>query len=173
MIITGTGHRPNKLGGWAFYMDRGHNLLTELIKEELTTLSKKGIVIEKINSGMAMGFDSCLAQAALELNIPLAAYVPFPGHHTSWGNWSQSKYGELLVGASERHIVCSKEDLASGKVKSHVQALFIRNEAMVDNSDVLMVLLDPQTRTGGTWGCVQYAINKSNIKMHCIWKKME
>ena len=62
MIIAGTGHRPDKLGGYS------DDVLSKLIKLARTTLFD--LKPKKVISGMALGWDMALAYAALALTEP-------------------------------------------------------------------------------------------------------
>jgi hypothetical protein len=67
LIVAGTGHRPDKLGG---YSDDAFNLLVKIAKHWLE-MNKPTRVI----SGMALGWDQALATAAVEVDIPFVAAV--------------------------------------------------------------------------------------------------
>ena len=149
-IIAGTGHRPPKLGGYS------EAALAKLI-------SFAGIHLKKIKpttviSGMALGWDTALACAALELDIPLIAAIPFKGQELMWPTGSQERYTRLLSEVSELVIV------SSGGYS--VQAMQERNEYMVNNSDLVLALHNGSP--GGTGNCVRYA-NKINKPIKNLW----
>ena len=62
MIVAGTGHRPNKLGG---YNNESFLKLVNIAEDAL-----KQMEVTEVISGMALGWDMALAQAAINLNIP-------------------------------------------------------------------------------------------------------
>ena len=74
MIIGGTGHRPK-------YYPCRYNLQEKWFQERREGL--KNFILstdpEKIHTGLALGWDTLLAQLALELEIPYDSYVPFKG----------------------------------------------------------------------------------------------
>ena len=98
-------------------------------------------------SGMALGWDQALAQAALNLDIPYYAYIPFNGQESKWPVNSQDVYRFLLNKAD--HIVeCSEPGYAVWKMQH-------RNECMVKDADVVLALWNGSS--GGTANCVDYA----------------
>ena len=76
MIIAGTGHRPDKLGGYGLSQ---HTRLRAFAKSELKRSNPNRVI-----SGMAAGWDLALADAAFILDIPFTAAVPFEGHDAMW-----------------------------------------------------------------------------------------
>ena len=144
VIVAGTGHRPNKLGG---YDDRVFKRLVDLAKAII-----KETKATKVISGMALGWDQALAQAAIELGIPFIAAIPFKGQESRWPTSSQKKYQEIIQKAEEIIIVCPGE--------YSPKSMQIRNEWMVDNCDLVIALWDGSS--GGTGKCIRYekSINK-------------
>ena len=144
MIVAGTGHRPNKLGGYT--RDARTRLFNTAIK------SLEHLQPTKLISGMALGWDQALARACVELNIPFIAAVPFAGQETVWPAASQRAYHELCEAASD-FIIVSPGGYSAAKMQ-------IRNEWMVDHCDRVLALWDGSP--GGTRNCVDYAktVNK-------------
>lgn len=105
--------------------------------------------IEKITNGFALGFDSITAQAAIDLNIPLWAAIPFPGQQNSWPIEHKKKYEFFLSKAANVYI-------ANDKFANW--AFFRRNEYIVNNSDHMIVWLTENK--GGTFHAVDYANSK-------------
>ena len=157
LTVSGTGHRLDKLGGYATW---AYNLLVQLAVMILSALKPK-----KVISGMAIGWDQALAEAAVRLGIPLIAAIPFKGQESRWPKESQKKYHELLAQAAE--VV----DTSNGQ-SYHPRLMQVRNEWMVDNSDLVVALFDGTK--GGTYNCVKYAKRKgARIKNYYRqWFKM-
>ena len=157
MIVAGTGHRPNKLGGYT----RGARtrLFTTAIK------SLEHLQPTKLISGMALGWDQALARACVELNIPFIAAVPFAGQETVWPAASQREYRELCDAASD-FIIVSPGGYSAAKMQ-------IRNEWMVDHCDRVLALWDGSP--GGTRNCVDYAktVNKPISNAWKCFQRME
>ena len=137
-IIAGTGHRPNKLGGYTDYA--WQRLL--LTAERAIELLEPTTVI----SGMALGWDQALAMKAHEMGIPFIAAVPFVGQESVWPAQSKQRYYDLLSNAEDVVTVCS-----GGYSALSMQR---RNEWMVDNCDGVLALWDGSS--GGTGNCVNY-----------------
>ena len=139
MILAATGHRPEKLGGY----------------DEATYLELRGFALGyiqqrrpvKVISGMALGWDTAWAAAAVYAGVPFIAAVPFAGQESRWPGPSQARYHALLAKASEVVIVCPGGYSA--------QAMQRRNEWMVDRCDEVIALWDGSA--GGTGNCVRYA----------------
>jgi uncharacterized phage-like protein YoqJ len=149
MIIAGTGHRPQKLKDG--FSDETFNKLVSIIKIKLIKLQP-----EKVISGMALGFDTCLAQAAIDLGIYLIAAVPFDGQESIWPQNSKEKYYELLIQANET-VVVSTGGYAAWKLHK-------RNQWMIDNCDKILALWNGD-KSGGTYQCLQYAKDKEVINL--------
>jgi uncharacterized phage-like protein YoqJ len=150
VILCGTGHRPDKLGG---YGQDVFDRLVDLASAQLEVL-KPHLVI----SGMALSWDQALARAACECAIPFHAYVPFPGMHQRWPGDSQ-KFWHALMHSAEKVITCSEEPYAGWKMQ-------VRNERMVDASDLVLALWDGSS--GGTSNCVGYA-NRKGVEIINVW----
>ena len=154
MILAGTGHRPNKLGGYGI-----------LITEKLIVLIKKSLEIlmpTRIISGMALGFDTSLSLSAISMNIPLTAAIPFASQEQLWPDSSQEIYQEILSKANTVQII-SPGGYSAAKMQ-------IRNEWMVDNSNTVLALYDGQS-LGGTRNCLEYAckVNKLQYNLWDSW----
>lgn len=141
MILSGTGHRPEKLGGY------GEDVAQRTVKiagEYLDSLKPELVI-----SGMALGWDVAVAVAALQRSIEWWAYVPFKGQESKWPTAAQRTYKALLARASAVHIVCD-----GGYAPWKMQR---RNEAMVQHATHVLALWNGD-EFGGTWNCVNYAL---------------
>lgn len=145
MIVSFTGHRPNKLGGYRTPNDI-FNYITSELKKILSNLKP-----EKAISGMALGWDQWAVQVCVDLQIPFIAAVPFIGQEKIWPQTSKDIYYDLLKKAIEQVIVCEGE-YAAWKMQK-------RNEWMVDRSDVVIACFDGTN--GGTANCIRYAKEKN------------
>lgn len=142
-VVAFTGHRPDKLGG---YYD---NPIAKWVKGQIVkNLSK--LKPSKIISGMALGVDTWAAEAAIELGIPFEAAIPFEGQELRWPTKSQDKFNYLRSKASEVTIVCDGG--------YHPKKMQLRNQHMVNSSDILIAIWDGST--GGTKNCIDYAKSK-------------
>lgn len=155
MVIAGTGHRPDKLGG---YSDEAFNKLVEIAENTL-----KKIKVNEVISGMALGWDMALAQAAINLNLPFIAAIPFKGQELKWVVKTQVYYRDLLTKAKKVEII-SEGGYSSEKMQ-------IRNEWMVDNCDLVLTMYNGDT-FGGTFNCIKYA-SKLNKPMVNLFDKLK
>lgn len=154
MIYCGTGHRPDKLGG---YSTKVENRLFDLALA--VCLKYKPT---KIISGMALGWDKALAQASLRLTIPLLCAIPFKGQECRWQEVQQREYREILEQAKEVVIV-SEGTYTANKMS-------IRNDFMLDNCDEVFALYNGTS--GGTANCVRSANSKGKV-VHNFWNSWE
>lgn len=139
MIIAGTGHRPDKLGGYDPHTIR--KVLT--FAEAVLRHYQPSTVI----TGMAQGWDMALAQASINLNIPFHAYVPFIGQEQVWPSATRLYYKALLQHA-QHVIICSPGGYSK-------QAMQIRNQRMIDECELLLALWNGSS--GGTGNAITYA----------------
>ena len=136
MIICGTGHRPNKLGGY------GQEVTDKLVHTAAVWLADNSP--KKVITGMALGWDQALALAARELAIPYICACPFVGMQDKWPQASKNLYIDILSEAFEIHYVC-EPGYAAWKMQK-------RNEWMVDHADLVVALWDGSS--GGTGNCI-------------------
>jgi hypothetical protein len=144
MILAGTGHRPNKLriGALDGYQPRVQTRLMDLARAALRR-RRPDLVI----SGMAIGWDTALAIAAVDVGIPFDAYVPFEGQESRWPPAARGVYRDLLR-LARRTIIVSEAGYSP-------EAMQFRNERMVDDCDSLLALWNGTP--GGTANCLRYA----------------
>ena len=139
MILAATGHRPERLGGYddATYLELRQFALGYIRQRQPA----------KVINGMALGWDTAWAAAAVYAGVPFIAAVPFLGQESRWPGPSQARYRALLAKAAEVVVVCQGDYSA--------QAMQRRNEWMVDRCDEVVALWDGSA--GGTSNCVHYA----------------
>lgn len=156
MIIAGTGHRPDKLGGYG--VEAGYRLV---ITAEQALMSVCNPDSDTVISGGALGWDQALAEAALSLGIKLVFAIPLPGFENRWPPKSQAYLHGLMHRAAEVKYIC-EEPYAGWKMQK-------RNEWMVDNADKVLACWDGST--GGTGNCIAYAnkVGKEIINVYPQW----
>ncbi len=152
MTICGTGHRPNKLGGYS------NDVLRKLVALADQWLAEHNP--DLVISGMALGWDTALAIAALRRGIRTKGYIPFEGQESRWPVESQRRYRTILG-------KCVGMTIASNQGYSPA-AMQRRNELMVDDSDLVLALWDGGEQ-GGTWNCVEYAQKKGSEVVN-LWE---
>lgn len=154
MIVAGTGSR---------------SLITNisLLRKIQGNLTKKMLEegIDCVISGMAEGFDECIAKAAVDAGVPLIAAVPNKGYgQYYWGANSLLKKNRLLefkqlLDQADRVVYVCDSIYENGR-----HANFIRNEWMADHADRVWVY-NPTSR--GTAHCYQYC-QSNNIPTEVI-----
>lgn len=141
MIVSFTGHRPDKLGGYKL-----PNPTYIKVCRDIDWLLKE-LNPEKIITGMALGVDQWAANIAHKLGIPFVAAIPFEGQESAWPESSQKTY-RLLRKLAAEEVIVSPGEYAASKMQ-------VRNIWMVDNSDSLIAVWNGTK--GGTGNCVEYA----------------
>lgn len=142
-ILSGTGHRPQKLGDEFDLVGPYSSHITGELQQLFNLLNPTQIV-----SGMALGFDQLLALYALEQGIPVLAAIPCDNQEKVWPKKSQERYHQILS-----NKLVTKYTVCSGKY--HPGMMQVRNEWMCDHSDALVAAWDGTS--GGTANCVKYA----------------
>ena len=158
MNIVYSGRRPKKLPK-EFGYDLNNKYWSELkriIKEDIIHLKP-----ESIYCGMALGFDSIVAETIIELkkenyNINFIACIPFKGHSNAWPKDSRDRYNYYLQYADDIIILSDQYTKA---------CMFERNKYMIDNSDILIAFTD--TFDGGTGHSIKLA-KKKGMKIYVI-----
>lgn len=153
-MIMGTGHRPDKLGG---YTDAVNNALKALA---ITALQEHKDVVFVI-SGMALGWDMALAEAALELNLRLGCAVPFKGQELMWPAASQERYHHILSRATMVEFVSSPGYRADKMQR--------RNVWMLNNSTHIAALWNGTP--GGTGNCLRYNTLFTKLPVINYWDR--
>lgn len=156
MIVAATGHRPEKLGG---YSTKIRYSLGGLATDYLARNRPSEVI-----SGMALGWDMAVAAAAVALDIPFVAAVPFRGQECRWPKEAQDRYRWLLSEAEEVVIITDGELFGRQVAK----ALQDRNEWMVDRADRMIALWDGSW--GGTFNCIRYA-EKKDVPVDNLWRQ--
>lgn len=144
LILCGTGHRPKD---FPCKYDNNHpwaKSKLKLIQKTLRELKPKVVI-----SGMALGYDLWLARVAQLNDIPVHAYIPCKNQCRTWPKESQDKYYEILS-ACEKEVYCDEGEYAAWKMQK-------RNVDMLNNSDYVLSLWNPDRKVGGTFNCVSSA----------------
>lgn len=147
-IIVATGHRPPKCGGFS---EAAQTALKQIAIDWLTELHPRGAI-----SGMALGWDTAIVEACLNLGLPYVACIPFRGQESQWPLHARRAYANYIRHAANV-IICSPGEYAPNKMQ-------IRNERMVDlalkngpgPANALVLAMWDGT-SGGTKNCLLYA----------------
>lgn len=154
LVVAGTGHRMDKLGG---YNQGAEKKVLEVARHAISTAKPSRVI-----SGMALGWDTALALAALESRVPLIAAVPFEGFDSKWPTPSRRVYQSILEKAQEIVVIDKVNDGRYQELNNNIPPgvyspikLQTRNVWMVDNCELLVALWDGSS--GGTANCLKYA----------------
>lgn len=140
MILSFTGHRPDKLGDERNPIPAGAKMTA--VDFLLVARPERCIV------GMAQGWDMAVASACIDLNIPFTAAIPFCGQELCWPERVQKLYLDMI-----NHRLATQHIVAPGGYSAGKMSL--RNGWMVDHSDAVIALWNGTP--GGTGNCVRYA----------------
>lgn len=152
LIISATGHRPQALqNSWPMYEPFTLPRLTDLATAYFQR-TKPDIVI----SGMALGWDTAVALASINLGIELHCYVPFNGHHARWSSKQQEQFNSIIQQA-DKVLYPQGEDVPRKRSYSEVAKLLLnRNTDMLNNSNRVVALFNGEPK-GGTYDAIKKA----------------
>ncbi|WKW84878.1 DprA-like ssDNA binding protein [Microbacterium phage SallyK] len=102
-------------------------------------------------SGMALGSDIWWAQAVKYAWLDLWAFIPFPQQAERWAPADVALWNEMRGRAAAEVMIAPEYS---------VQALFARNEAMLNDSDLVIAVFDPSQHMGGTLATVRSAVRR-------------
>lgn len=171
-VLAVTGHRTKRLLGEQHrvngvrtqkYEIRQHALefLQAVAQQKLSEIKP-----EKVLIGMALGWDTVVAKACLNMEIPYVAVVPCDNQDSVWPSSDRNTYRHLLKLAAE--VV----NVSPGPYETW--KMFVRNEYLVDNCDQLLALWDGEY-TGGTGRCIAYAerqsVRNQKPKITNVWSQ--
>ncbi len=152
LIIAGTGHRPDKLGGDT------PEIQAELRSVAFTALSRYPDCSEVI-CGMALGWDMAFGEAAADMGLLVTAAIPFKEQADQWPREARRRYAALL-------LRCHRIIYVSGPGYSDLK-MDIRNRWMVDHSDLLIACWNGSP--GGTLNCMNYARDVGRTTIN-VWR---
>lgn len=163
MKIAATGHRPPKICSWDEYETVGLERLIALARNCLIRLDA-----EEAISGMALGWDIAFSLAAINLNIPVIAAIPFKGQERKWSQKDQLLYNDTVCLSQEVVYVCKEEMPSSGEWSKQKidQMMKARDRYMVDRCDKVLALYNGTS--GGTDATVNYA-NSQGKPVVNVW----
>lgn len=124
MRVSATGHRKGDFN--QMYM----------LSRMWMILHKPGVIC----TGMAQGWDMAVACAAINLGIPVEAYVPFKEQCWRWPQRDYQLHAWILERCVKVEIVCSGIAPA--------EAFKLRNVRLVEVCDYMLAWYDGQGRSG-------------------------
>lgn len=157
-ILAVTGHRPKKLG-----VSDPYGEVTTMALYHTAVLMLNKLAPTWVWTGMALGWDMAVAQAAVDLRIPFYAAIPFLEQPNRWPRASRERYNTFLEKAAGIEVIGTQEQWR--------EAMTARNEFMVTCADHVAALLRPGTK-GGTADCVIYARSNGRPVTN-VWNAFE
>lgn len=163
IVISATGHRPKKLDRCYDLMHPMSIKIGRALRQAILEIAgfdptSNTFAYDNVHliSGMALGVDTIFAKVGLKLRqqfpqvFSIEAAVPCRNHASEWPPESQRIHAEIL-GVVNRNTLVTDAPYRPALMQ-------IRNEYMVNHSDVVIAVWDGTT--GGTGNCVNYAIEK-------------
>ena len=153
--VAFTGYRPEKMPFCELPDDKNYAKFRAIQLKVIKRLIEKGAT--HFISGVAMGFDTWVAEDILELKrenglLTLECAIPFPQQADNWPQHAKQR----------RKYILERSDVLTTVSDCYVRdAFFARNRYMVDCADVLVCAFDGAR--GGTAYTVDYALKKNKI----------
>lgn len=174
--IAFTGHRPNKLGGYNWDSLKNMRIMIRLLREITNIIENNKDEKFHFICGGALGVDQMAFHICNELKekypdkISIELAIPFKDQPIKWfvkNDINRYNY-QLSIADKVTYVDELKEykrtTTPTGRYNTY--KLQIRNEYMVDNSDLIIAVWDGSN--GGTRNCVNYArkLNKDIIQIN-------
>lgn len=164
MRVGFTGHRPNKLYGYKADNPKYKALYDAIFK----VVHKQAFSVPDAEfvSGMALGADTLFFEACLEVknrisSIRIISAVPYMDQPNKWVDTKDiNKYYDYLDMADEVVYVDTLDGYQSGVRAGiyHEPKLFLRDRYMVDTSDKIVSVWNPEIKKSGTFSTILYAL---------------
>lgn len=166
VVISLTGHRPDKLAGYNLNQPYYHKLKSKLVAIIESALEKSRFV--ECHSGMALGADTVWSMAILECKdkypdrIKFVAEIPDYNQPSRWiGKEDRERWQEHIDRAEEINTYNQNDG------KSYAYVLNQRNIGMISACDILIAIYNGD-KTGGTANGVKDGVrlNKHIVTIH-------
>jgi ribonuclease HI len=96
-LVLVAGHRPGELGGY------GDNPVADRVRRKLVETLAAMVEVDgplTVVSGLRLGAEQLGAEAALELDLPLVAVLPYPEADKPWPRESRERFAQLVERAA-------------------------------------------------------------------------
>ena len=176
-----TGHRPELLGGYDWNTEVNQKILLRLHEHAIAFISNNLQYKNfRVYFGGALGIDQMAfvvwkqirdEYAIWDLNVKLFLAIPFKQYDSKWlSQIDKDRFKYQIEDADEVIYVDTEVGYECKHVsvgEYHSSKNHIRNNYMVDHSDVIIAVWNGQ-KDGGTASCVRYAKrkNKEVIVLH-------
>lgn len=151
--IAVTGHQPFLLGG---YGDEAALKLRNFARSWLRENKPKEVI-----SGLAAGWDTAVAEAAIIEDIPLVSALAYRGQADEWPEKAKQKHGQLIEKSIYVYVYSDKKE----------HGCYTRRDRWVlDRGDIVLALWSGVD--GGTARAISHA-NKLNRPIVNLWSSWE
>lgn len=177
MNITFTGHRPNKLGGYDWNSLKNQHIMLKIYREVENIIMMGDEIDFHFIFGGALGIDQMAfhvvnilkdnIQKYKQVNITMEIAIPFKNQPNKWFKQEdKDRYNYQISVADKLTYVDTLADYMRTNTpieEYNPVKLQIRNEYMVDNANIVIVVWDGSK--SGTGNCVNYTkkLNKEII----------
>lgn len=172
--VSGTGHRPATRKHPDGITAAALPWVREKARAGLLWLQRKRGTTD-VHSGLALGFDTILAQAALDVGMALHAHIPFEAQAERWPTSDRREWQRLrdaaatvtVYGPDPLELVLTHPDITDAYVAA-VRLLHARNDGLLDAAQggVVFACWNAQKRTGGTASAVRKAAQRGLPVLH-------
>ncbi len=118
-----TGHQPFILGGYG-----------EDVAERLTAFAREWLELgrpKEVISGLAAGWDTAVAEAAVEVSVPLVAALAFRAQADHWPPAARAQFERLVAASSEVYLHAPEKCAGVWTARDHW---------VLERSDVVLAL---------------------------------
>lgn len=167
LLIAAIGHRPEAMGGIKQYREHHHDRMKALAIAYFQALECDLPIA--VLSGLARGWETATAAAAIELSIPLIAAPPYLFRDAAWPKPDRARYRKLLEQAT------ALDDLQlEGKPLARQQQF---NQHVFHRADRVLMLwngvMTPRCATAGMITLLKERSADRGIPVDNLWSSWE
>ncbi len=157
-VVFGTGHRELRNGDHAWRSSQ-LDKACQWLRDAGTRYAV---------SGLALGFDSDWADAALNAGLKLCAVIPFTGQPDRWNRQQKARWERLRAAAIREHIAGEVPDGIPARQRGAVinGLMTKRNTFGVERSTAIITDWEPGRFDGGTSATLRTAVGHARPGLH-------
>lgn len=153
-VVCGTGHRPQHLTPpQTVWLRRRVVDTVEFLAARCST--------RIIGSGLALGFDTWWAEAALDRHLTVWGFAPCPQQADRWRRTDREHWNRL-----RERIVAAGGRVTFTADHYHDTVMDDRNQEMIAAADAVVAGYRPLKRSGGTFRAVRHAADRHLPGVH-------
>lgn len=168
LIISFTGHRPNKLKCCYDLKSEVSKVIANHIEAEVRSIIAEYPAEEYVFlTGGAIGTDQIAFWVGEKLkrnglNLMNVVCVPCPNQESRWSDDNKLWYHHMIRRADKVVNVWENAKYAADTIRDMMQK---RNEFMIDYSNFTIAVWNG-LKNGGTWNCIEYALENQMPIIH-------